>query len=153
MVFLVNCRPTATITSLQKVVKIMFIKVFAALLLFQAIKAQNWCDSSLCGTSQHIACNHNGQFAPSCVNPVLVTMTPALINLVLNTHNSLRNTLASGAQTPLLRAARMATLVWNNDLAHFASLNVRSCVMRHDSCRNTCMNHNCFNIIFNLLNY
>ena len=117
----------------------MYIKIFAALLLVQNINANNWCDSSLCGTSQHIACNHNGQFAPSCVNPVLVPMTPALINLVLNTHNSLRNILASGAQTPLLRAARMATMVWNTDLAQFAALNVRSCVMRHDSCRNTCM--------------
>lgn len=31
----------------------------------------------------------------------------------------------------------MATIQWNDELAYLASLNVKSCQMRHDACRNT----------------
>ncbi|CAO1423976.1 unnamed protein product [Diamesa hyperborea] len=64
-------------------------------------------------------------------------MTAALRTLILDTHNTLRNRIASGQQPRFSTARRMAQMVWNNDLAFLAQLNTRTCQMVHDRCVNT----------------
>jgi len=58
-------------------------------------------------------------------------------SLILNLHNDYRNKLAGGEMTDFNTATRMATMVWDNELAQLAALNVKQCVMKHDACRNT----------------
>lgn len=52
-------------------------------------------------------------------------------------HNLFRQKWASGKGTAPRKACKMATMGWDEDLAHLAELNVRSCAMEHDLCRNT----------------
>ena len=64
-------------------------------------------------------------------------MTAALRSTVLDTHNSLRNRIASGQQPRFSTARRMAQMVWNNELAFLAQLQTRTCNPVRDACRNT----------------
>ncbi|XP_053948657.1 antigen 5 like allergen Cul n 1-like [Anastrepha ludens] len=111
---------------------------FLAFLLgtFEIISATNYCDSSLCSSSKHIACNNNGNFASSCKSPSLVTLTQANRNAIVNAHNVKRNLVAGGG-TNLKPACRMATMQWDDELAALAALNVKQCQMKHDACHNT----------------
>lgn len=52
-------------------------------------------------------------------------------------HNHYRNLIAGGGVSKLKPACRMATMKWNDELAYLASLNVKSCQIRHDACHNT----------------
>lgn len=92
----------------------------------------------------HFACNNSGAFASTCpTGREVVPMTTTRINLILNLHNSLRNTVALGKQTGCLNgatlppASRMATIRWSQELADLALLNVKQCQMKHDACHNT----------------
>lgn len=78
------------------------------------------------------------QFAATCVNPIQNTLTQTLIDLILSSHNSWRNKIATGGQAPFAKANRMATLQWSSTLAYTATLNTKQCKMAHDQCRNTC---------------
>lgn len=64
-------------------------------------------------------------------------MTPAVQAHILHLHNYYRSRVASGYQFPLGPAARMYTMVWDDELAAQAGNNARSCVFAHDRCRNT----------------
>ncbi|XP_031622206.1 antigen 5 like allergen Cul n 1-like isoform X2 [Contarinia nasturtii] len=70
-------------------------------------------------------------------NAVIIDFTDELKEFVLNTHNSYRNQIALGGIKGYQKASRMATLVWDDDLAQFAEYNVRTCTFAHDLCRNT----------------
>ncbi|XP_011200657.2 antigen 5 like allergen Cul n 1 [Bactrocera dorsalis] len=102
----------------------------------QIVCAQDYCDSSYCGSRKHIACNNNGAFAASCQSPAMVTFTQAEKNSIVDAHNAKRNTVAGG-KTALKTACRMATMQWDDELAKLAAFNVKQCQMKHDSCRNT----------------
>ncbi|CRL03988.1 CLUMA_CG017107, isoform A [Clunio marinus] len=77
------------------------------------------------------------QFHSRCVNPRELSLTSTQKNLILDTFNQKRNQIAAGGFGVFLPAKRMARVTWNDQLAWLASLNVRSCQMAHDSCRNT----------------
>ncbi|XP_013105492.2 antigen 5 like allergen Cul n 1 [Stomoxys calcitrans] len=99
--------------------------------------ATDYCSSSLCGGSTHIACGNNGQFASSCPsNAALVDINPYK-SYILDYHNEKRNLIAGGTVANHDAACRMATTQWDDELAKLAALNVRQCKMAHDKCRNT----------------
>ena len=52
-------------------------------------------------------------------------------------HNEFRNRTAAGEVDGYSPAVRMATLEWDDELAQLAELNVKTCVFKHDKCRNT----------------
>lgn len=58
-------------------------------------------------------------------------------DFILNEHNKRRNFVAYGQLPGYYPAARMATLRWDDELAFLAELNVRTCVVDHDECKNT----------------
>ena len=66
----------------------------------------------------------------------MVDFTPE-ISEVLKSHNDKRNQIAGGQLNGFLPAVQMAEMQWDNELAQLAVLNVKQCVMEHDSCRNT----------------
>jgi hypothetical protein len=104
-----------------------------------------WCDTSdycapkLCKTGvDHIACESSWEFDVECPSDrMLVDLTESDINLILVEHNGFRNKIASGKQKGFKPATRMATMIWNDELAKLAELNVMQCKMHHDQCRNT----------------
>lgn len=103
-----------------------------------AVLGADYCLNTLCSAGvTHIACGHNGQFASTCpAGAHLIDITPH-INNILSSHNIKRNTIAGGNLAGYLPAVRMAQMQWNTELAYLASLNVKQCIMKHDSCRNT----------------
>ncbi|EDW86489.1 uncharacterized protein Dwil_GK14741 [Drosophila willistoni] len=103
-------------------------------------QTSNYCDKALCGTSKNIACNNNGAWSSNCPKrpaPVAVTFNAAEKATILDKHNTMRNTLASGKLSGYKAAKRMATMRWNDELAKLAALNTKQCEMKHDECRNT----------------
>jgi len=58
-------------------------------------------------------------------------------SLILNLHNDYRNKLAGGEMTDFNTATRMATMVWDDELAQLAALNVKQCDLNNQACRNT----------------
>ncbi|KAG5683148.1 hypothetical protein PVAND_012446 [Polypedilum vanderplanki] len=67
----------------------------------------------------------------------MLLFTASSKQLVLDTHNALRNKIALGKEPGFKSASKMMALQWNDELAFIASLNVRQCQMLHDKCRNT----------------
>lgn len=56
---------------------------------------------------------------------------------ILHEHNKRRNFIAAGKLPGYYPAARMASLQWDDELAFLAELNVRTCVVEHEECKNT----------------
>ncbi|EAT44206.1 AAEL004407-PA [Aedes aegypti] len=107
--------------------------------LAQARQTTDYCRAGLCprGT-HHIACNGNNKFGKDCSSrPMLIKMTPKYVNLILNYHNSKRNRLACGSMRRFASATSMQKLRWNDELAHLAEYNAKSCNFAHDECHNT----------------
>lgn len=67
----------------------------------------------------------------------LLTLSASDKNAIVAQHNLHRNFIAGGGDSKLSPACRMATIKWNDELAYLASLNVKSCQMKHDACHNT----------------
>ncbi|XP_028894690.2 antigen 5 like allergen Cul n 1-like [Zeugodacus cucurbitae] len=116
--------------------ELKFVLIAAFIGALQIVHAKDYCDSSYCGSRKHIACDNNGKFAASCKNPAMITFTQTQKDLIVDSHNNKRNTVAGG-KTKLKPACRMATMQWDNELAELAALNVKQCQMKHDACRNT----------------
>ncbi|XP_040153320.1 scoloptoxin SSD976-like [Anopheles arabiensis] len=100
-----------------------------------------YCSPSLCPHGgPNVGCNppplSGGHFCYGKL-PSVVPMTPAVQAHILHLHNYYRSRVASGYQFPLGPAARMYTMVWDDELAAQAGNNARSCVFAHDRCRNT----------------
>lgn len=68
--------------------------------------------------------------------------TDAMKEQMLKGQNEKRNGVASGSVAGFGPAVRMATLVWSDELAYLAELNVMQCSMTHDECHNTGMKFN-----------
>lgn len=64
-------------------------------------------------------------------------MTDEIIEKILENQNKRRNEQALGNTPNYEPAVRMATIVWDLELAKLAEMNVRSCVYGHDACINT----------------
>ncbi|EAT46094.1 AAEL002682-PA [Aedes aegypti] len=104
----------------------------------------NYCDPSLCPSNgPHIACNGLNSPSPSCGTGAFeIKLDSQKQALITNLHNHLRNRVAMGHQNYTMNlfyppAARMATLVWDRELAYIAATNARRCLYEHDRCRNT----------------
>uniref|UniRef100_A0A1Q3FN10 Venom allergen-1 n=1 Tax=Culex tarsalis TaxID=7177 RepID=A0A1Q3FN10_CULTA len=104
----------------------------------------NYCDPALCPRrGPHIACNGLTALASTCgAGSEETLMSSSVQALILDLHNKLRSSVATGQQTYATnafypQAARMATLQWDAELAAIAAANARRCVYGHDKCRNT----------------
>lgn len=99
----------------------------------------DYCDESICAAGKtNIGCNNNGKLSSSCPpGAKKIKMTAELKQLILDTHNKYRSTLATGGVGWLPKAAAMPTLTWDNDLAETAQMNTNRCVRGHDACHNT----------------
>ncbi|EDV51291.1 venom allergen 3 [Drosophila erecta] len=98
----------------------------------------DYCQSGLCHSlKKHIACKNNGELGKQCAPGAHLVNLTGLQDLILAEHNTLRNLLAAGKITNLPQPDRMATLRWHSELADLATLNVKQCVLQHDSCHNT----------------
>lgn len=99
----------------------------------------DYCDSSICfGGVPNIGCDNNGKLSKSCPKDAkIIEVTDELKQLILDTHNNYRSTLATGGVKWLPKAAAMPTLTWDNDLAATAQMNANRCERGHDKCHNT----------------
>lgn len=100
------------------------------------------CDSSLCDVGvQHIACENSGNWSASCSpDKKVIEIDEDLKQKIVAAHNKWRNTAAQGILN--LTASKMATILWGEELAKLAELNVKKCILKHDACVNTPMYKN-----------
>jgi len=107
------------------------------LALCSNVQSTNYCSSTICRSGTHIACNNNGAWSKNCPSGARLIDINVQKTLVLNLHNDNRNRIAGGAMSNFDSASRMATMVWDSELAQLAALNVKQCAMKHDACHNT----------------
>ncbi|KAL9696120.1 hypothetical protein quinque_015405 [Culex quinquefasciatus] len=87
---------------------------------------------------KHVACGHDGSFAEDCpTGRTLFKLDAQMRAFLIHLHNEARNQLANGSLEGFEPASRMTSVVWNDELAKLAELNVKSCKFKHDECRNT----------------
>lgn len=67
----------------------------------------------------------------------MIDMNDAMKNAILDVHNKMRNEIALGKVEHYDKSTNMATMVWDDDLAKNAALNVHQCEMKHDDCKAT----------------
>ncbi|XP_017841235.1 antigen 5 like allergen Cul n 1 [Drosophila busckii] len=100
----------------------------------------SYCEPQLCARGkQHVACDkslNEAQRTCSVEQAQLLNLTN-YADVIVKTHNELRQRLASGKNMTLPRAARMVAMQWSEELATLASYNSRMCQAKHDACRNT----------------
>ncbi|XP_055844427.1 antigen 5 like allergen Cul n 1-like [Episyrphus balteatus] len=109
-------------------------------LIIGGFSTTDYCMKNLCSSGRkHIACNNTGDFAPACPEnqTEMVPMTQSLIDMILDSHNSKREILASGNLPGFEPAAKMYEMGWSDELAYLASLNAKRCLFAHDYCHNT----------------
>ncbi|KAG5683321.1 hypothetical protein PVAND_012607 [Polypedilum vanderplanki] len=114
---------------------VLIVLVFAAF-----ASATDYCDPKVCTIPpnpvyKHVACGFNGEANKRCTG--YIQLTDAQKQLILDTHNKLRNKIASGQQPGFKPAANMATMKWNDELTYIATVNAFNCDFEHDKCRNT----------------
>ncbi|XP_067632564.1 venom allergen-1 [Eurosta solidaginis] len=98
----------------------------------------SWCDPNLCDEGvKHLACRNNGNFARRCAPDAIELDISAYKGQFVHEHNKRRNYLALGLLPGYYPASRMATMVWDGELQYLASLNLRTCILDHDSCHKT----------------
>ncbi|XP_037932306.1 uncharacterized protein LOC119667094 [Teleopsis dalmanni] len=125
--------------NMPKTLHLIFLTASILAVVLQQSAATDYCSSTLCGSGRtHVACGNTGAFASTCASDAnIISMTTTLQNALLDKHNTLRNTVAAGNLSGYTAAKRMATIVWDAELAMLAELNVKQCAMKHDQCRNT----------------
>jgi len=80
----------------------------------------------------------NGSFNSSCPKDAkVIEFNQDLKNVLVKAHNLVRQRWASGKANVSRIACKMATVKWDDDLAKVALLNAKTCLFRHDACRNT----------------
>ncbi|CAD7091196.1 unnamed protein product [Hermetia illucens] len=100
-------------------------------------QTRDYCAATLCETGYHVACIKKNVFAATCPKDAkLVTGGNYQVN-ILKAHNRVRNDIALATATGFESAMRMATVVWDNELATLAQVWVKQCVAENDECRNT----------------
>lgn len=112
--------------------------VAAVLSIIPLIIAQDpkYCDPSLCNGQSNVHIGCPGVLVSSCPADAQLLNMATFKDYVVKRHNELRNSLAAG-QFGLPQAARLAEVVWDDELAYLATLNARQCKMAHDKCRST----------------
>ncbi|XP_058823371.1 venom allergen 3 homolog [Topomyia yanbarensis] len=121
-----------------------FLVAVVILALVKSSQQVDYCSASLCPDGgPHIACKGLTALATSCgAGAQEVVLDSSKQALILDLHNQLRTKTGTGKQNYTAtkfypQAARMATMVWNSELASIAAANARRCVFSHDACRNT----------------
>ncbi|XP_016963041.3 venom allergen 5.01 [Drosophila biarmipes] len=117
---------------------IEWIWLLCLVLVTPTIKASvDWCASDLCN-GQHVLCQNNGKFRSPCPEyaTAMVKMKGDMIALILDKHNDYRNKFAGGIGNHA-KAARMATIQWDSELAKVADALVRRCEPIRDQCAKT----------------
>ncbi|XP_037825585.1 antigen 5 like allergen Cul n 1-like [Lucilia sericata] len=125
--------------------KMLILLVLFANILNCLCQQYSWCDPQLCGgskTVRHIACRNNGNFHRRCYPDASDVDISKFKHVFVNEHNKRRNLIASGQLPGYYPAARMATMVWDDELQYLAGLNVRTCKLDHDDCNHTYRFHN-----------
>lgn len=131
--------------------KFLLIVIFTPLIfsstLDQFRRSSYYCYGNLCPAGfPHIACKGLTHLSGFCgARAIEVIMDSSTRTLITDLHNELRNRVALGNQNhtknssypPYPQAARMTTMLWDDELAHIAAFNARRCVNAHDRCRNT----------------
>ncbi|XP_050316004.1 uncharacterized protein LOC126750421 [Anthonomus grandis grandis] len=99
-------------------------------------RAFDWCSLN-CPSEEHIACKHKG----NCVPDAPCELRKLDADVVLDSHNKLRQTFANGEtkQARGFTIANMNALNWDWDLAFLAECNLKLCEkkMKHDRCHTT----------------
>ncbi|XP_031639592.1 antigen 5 like allergen Cul n 1-like [Contarinia nasturtii] len=108
-------------------------------MLITVTLSTDYCSDSICKKGEkHIACDNDGKFDKTCPSNVnIIEFTGDFKEFAINTQNKLRNRIALGEIVGYDKAARMATLVWHDELAKLAEYTVRTCIFEHDECHNT----------------
>lgn len=108
---------------------------------YEPISRKIFCGSIQCPGDNHLYCNdwkppHNGLLGNESIRIILTSIEKELI---LNTHNELRNIIATGnpdlrnlAGDYLPTTSTMHKLVWNEELEWMAGLNAETCSSDHD---------------------
>ncbi|XP_014093978.2 antigen 5 like allergen Cul n 1 [Bactrocera oleae] len=123
----------------SKFATINFLLVLA-FVFFIEVKSNrlSWCDPELCpNRKQHIACGHDGRFTAACPDDAVMIDLRSYKKEILHEHNKRRNFVALGQLPGYYPASRMATMVWDEELAFLAALNLKMCYVEHDECNNT----------------
>lgn len=126
----------------------MKIVIFSAIFLlishassYEPHSKEIYCERIHCPEQNHIYCNnwrplHSGFLGNE---PHQIILTSEQKQLILDTHNDLRNILASGkprltnlAGETFPKALNMHKLVWNEELEWAAGLNAETCAGNHD---------------------
>lgn len=110
--------------------------LFATFLIVQSFEpTSDYCKLS----PKHIACKHKKSLPFNCNitdGGGVIDISPKLKRIIETQHNVSRNMVASGS-LGFPPAYRMPPLIWNEELAYLAKLNVMRCYYGHDSERKT----------------
>ncbi|KAJ6637146.1 Antigen 5 like allergen Cul n 1 [Pseudolycoriella hygida] len=108
------------------------------ILLVTSAAATDYCRPGLCPRGRHVGCGNYGAFGPACFGTgQLYNLTEDDKAFIVRLHNERRQEIASGSLNRYESAAHMKEITWNDELAHVACFNAKTCVFAHDSCRNT----------------
>jgi hypothetical protein len=93
--------------------KLVSLIIFLQFISTLGANGVNYCEPSLCQTgAKHIGCNHAGRFDAACpADSALIAFANAEIQQILDTHNTLRNRIAVGAEVGFKSASKMIMLV------------------------------------------
>ncbi|XP_043644654.1 antigen 5 like allergen Cul n 1 [Drosophila teissieri] len=116
----------------------VFLAVFQLICQLVLATDYSWCNPELCGGGvKHIACRNSGNFHRRCQPDAVQVDVSRHKADFLHGHNKRRNFLALGKVPGYYPAARMATMVWDDELQYLSMLNTRTCKLDHDDCHNT----------------
>ncbi|XP_037945428.1 antigen 5 like allergen Cul n 1-like [Teleopsis dalmanni] len=122
-----------------KVLSLIFI--YANVTKFSVLSAStklSWCDPELCPNGgTNIACNNDGNFNERCPPDTTMLDLRPYRSFILHEHNKRRNFIAAGLLPGYYPASRMATMIWDDELAYLAALNLKACYVDHDPCHNS----------------
>uniref|UniRef100_A0A182PTQ3 SCP domain-containing protein n=1 Tax=Anopheles epiroticus TaxID=199890 RepID=A0A182PTQ3_9DIPT len=102
----------------------------------------DYCDKTYCPVGKRnigCGCKFNESYGPGCrgKRPTLHKFTKTELQLILHTHNHLRDRFACGFIKHFLPAVRMVQLRTDADLQTLAECNAKNCTYGHDECRST----------------
>ncbi|XP_030374391.1 allergen Tab y 5.0101-like [Scaptodrosophila lebanonensis] len=93
-----------------------------------------YCTTAYC-RQRNLACNNKGNITSGCYSGAKFVLMGKYRQTISKAFNTFRNKVASGDDYKNLQsAARMATMVWSEELEHFAKLDVARCHLSPKMC-------------------